>query len=133
MMSDEMYTEYDIEEMIDEIRENYPLISAILDRIPEMDIEEAGTVSLLLDGVRMIGKAHALRLLKIEDKTIPDEIVELKINQTKLKYPLFGYILERIHNMDLKETYTGLLVLDGLEHILKARQLEIIREKGINN
>lgn len=133
MMSDEMNTEYDIEEMIDEIRENYPLVSAILDRVPEMDIEEAGTVSLLLDGVRMIGKAHALRLLKIEDKSIPDEIIELKISETKLKYPLFGYILERIHNMDLKETYTGLLVLDGLELILKARQLEILREKGINN
>lgn len=132
-MSDEMNTEYDIEEMIDEIRENYPLVSAILDRVPEMDIEEAGTVSLLLDGVRMIGKAHALRLLKIEDKSIPDEIIELKISETKLKYPLFGYILERIHNMDLKETYTGLLVLDGLELILKARQLEILREKGINN
>lgn len=133
MMSDEMNTEYDIEEMIDEIRENYPLVSAILDRVPEMDIEEAGTVSLLLDSVRMIGKAHALRLLKIEDKSIPDEIIELKISETKLKYPLFGYILERIHNMDLKETYTGLLVLDGLELILKARQLEILREKGINN
>ena len=132
-MSDELNTGNDIEEMIDEIRENYPLISEILDRVPEMDIEEAGTVSLLLDGVRMIGKAHALRLLKIEDKSIPDEIIELKISETKLKYPLFGYILERIHNMDLKETYTGLLVLDGLEHILKARQLEILREKGINN
>lgn len=133
MMSDELNTGNDIEEMIDEIRENYPLISEILDRVPEMDIEEAGTVSLLLDGVRMIGKAHALRLLKIEDKSIPDEIIELKISETKLKYPLFGYILERIHNMDLKETYTGLLVLDGLEHILKARQLEILREEGINN
>lgn len=133
MMSDELDTGNDIEEMIDEIRENYPLISEILDRVPEMDIEEAGTVSLLLDGVRMIGKAHALRLLKIEDKSIPDEIIELKISETKLKYPLFGYILERIHNMDLKETYTGLLVLDGLEHILKARQLEILREEGINN
>ena len=132
-MSDELNTGNDIEEMIDEIRENYPLISEILDRVPEMDIEEAGTVSLLLDGVRMIGKAHALRLLKIEDRSIPDEIIELKISETKLKYPLFGYILERIHNMDLKETYTGLLVLDGLEHILKARQLEILREKGINN
>lgn len=132
-MSDELDTGNDIEEMIDEIRENYPLISEILDRVPEMDIEEAGTVSLLLDGVRLIGKAHALRLLKIEDRSIPDEIIELKISETKLKYPLFGYILERIHNMDLKETYTGLLVLDGLEHILKARQLEILREEGINN
>ncbi len=132
-MSDELNTGNDIEEMIDEIRENYPLISEILDRVPEMDIEEAGTVSLLLDGVRLIGKAHALRLLKIEDRSIPDEIIELKISETKLKYPLFGYILERIHNMDLKETYTGLLVLDGLEHILKARQLEILREEGINN
>jgi hypothetical protein len=34
--------------------------------------------------------------------------------------------------MSLKETYTGLLVLDALEHILKARQVQVIREKGVS-
>jgi hypothetical protein len=32
--------------------------------------------------------------------------------------------------MNLGETYTGLLVMDGLEHILKRRQVQVLREKG---
>jgi hypothetical protein len=121
----------DIEETIDELRTNYPLVAAILDRLPEMDLEEAGTLVLLVDGVRWLGKMHALRLLSMEDKTVTDEIIQSKINEIKTKYPLLAAILDRIHHMNLKETFTGLLVLDALEHILKARQVQIIREKGL--
>lgn len=121
----------DVEETIEELRTNYPLVSAILDKVPEMDLEEAGTVVLLIDGVRWLGKMHALRLLSMEDKTVTDEIIQSKINEIKSSYPLLAAILDRIHNMNLKETFTGLLVLDALEHILKARQVQIIREKGL--
>jgi hypothetical protein len=121
----------DVEETIEELRTNYPLVSAILDKVPEMDLEEAGTVVLLVDGVRWLGKMHALRLLSMEDKTVTDEIIQLKINEIKSSYPLLAAILDRIHHMNLKETFTGLLVLDALEHILKARQVQVIREKGL--
>jgi hypothetical protein len=47
------------------------------------------------------------------------------------KNPLLANILDRIHRMNLKETFTGLLVLDALEHILKARQVQVIRERGL--
>lgn len=121
----------DIEETIDELRTNYPLVAAILDRLPEMDLEEAGTLVLLVDGVRWLGKMHALRLLSMEDKAVTDDVIQSKINEIKTKYPLLAAILDRIHHMNLKETFTGLLVLDALEHILKARQVQIIREKGL--
>ena len=130
MTSEELKFDEDTEELIDEIRTNYPLASAILDRIPEMDMEEAGTLTLLLDSVRWLGKIHALRLLRMEDKAVTDQMIESKINEIKPKYPLLGHILDRIHNMNLKETYTGLLVLDSLEHILKTRQVQVLREKG---
>lgn len=121
----------DVEETIEELRTNYPLVSAILDKVPEMDLEEAGTVVLLVDGVRWLGKMHALRLLSMEDKTVTDEIIQSKISEIKSSYPLLAAILDRIHHMNLKETFTGLLVLDALEHILKARQVQVIREKGL--
>ena len=123
--------EYDIPELIDELRTNYPLVSAILDKVPEMDLEEAGTLVLLVDGVRWLGKMHALRLLKMEDKTVTDKMMQVKTDEIRAKHPLLAAILDRIHQMSLKETYTGLLVLDALEHILKARQVEVIREKGL--
>jgi hypothetical protein len=121
----------EILELTNELRTNYPLVSAILDKVPEMDLEEAGTVVLLVDGVRWLGKMHALRLLSMEDKTVTDEVIQSKINEIKAKYSLLGTILDRIHHMNLKETFTGLLVLDALEHILKARQVQVIREKGL--
>jgi hypothetical protein len=122
---------YDIPELIDELGTNYPLVSAILDKVPEMDLEEAGTLVLLVDGVRWLGKMHALRLLRMQDKTVTDEMMQIKTNEIKGKHPLLANILDRIQQMNLKETYTGLLVLDVLEHILKAHQVQVIREKGL--
>ena len=130
--TDDEYDEYDIPELIDELRTNYPLVSAILDKVPEMELEEAGTLVLLVDGVRWLGKMHALRLLSMEDKTVTDEMMQSKANEIRAKHPLLANILDRIRQMNLKETYTGMLVLDGLEHILKARQVEILREKGLS-
>lgn len=124
--------EYDIPELMDELRTNYPLVSAILDKVPEMELEEAGTLVLLVDGVRWLGKMHALRLLRMEDKTVTDEMIQTKANEIRAKHPLLANILDRIRQMNLKETYTGMLVLDALEHILKARQVEVLREKGLS-
>ena len=75
-----------------------------------MSIEEAGTIALLVD-------------------SISDEIVQSKIMEIKQKEPLLRYVLDRIHHMNLKEIYTGLLVMDALEHILKRRQVQVLREK----
>ena len=118
------------DEVIEELKTNYPLIAEILDKVPEMNIEEAGTLTLLVDGVRWLGKLHAMRLLRMEDKTVSDEIIQSKITEIKQKNPLLGHILDRIHPMNLKETYTGLLVLDSLEHILKRRQVQMLRKEG---
>jgi hypothetical protein len=130
MTTEELKFDDETEEVIDELKTNYPLVAAILDRVPEMDIEEAGNLTLLVDSVRWLGKMHALRLLRMEDKAVTDQIIESKINEIKQKNPLLAHILDRIHTMNLKEIYTGLLVLDALEHILKRRQVQVLREKG---
>ena len=119
MAAADLKIDEETDEVIDELKENYPLVAQILDKVPDMSIEEAGTIKL-----------HALRLLRMEDKTISDEIVQSKIMEIKQKEPLLGHILDRIHHMNLKETYTGLLVMDALEHILKRRQVQVLREKG---
>ena len=73
---------------------------------------------------------HALRLLSMEDKTVTDEMMQSKANEIRAKHPLLANILDRIRQMNLKETYTGMLVLDRLEHILKARQVEGPQREG---
>jgi len=39
---------------------------------------------------------------------------------------LFGGVLERIHNMDLKEATIGLFGIDAMESLLKLRALVIL-------
>ena len=60
-----------------------------------------------------------------QDK-VTDQMVQEKINELKAENPLFGGVLERIHNMDLKETTIGLFGIDAMESLLKLRALLIL-------
>jgi hypothetical protein len=60
-----------------------------------------------------------------EDKEV-DQMVEAKINELRAKYATLAGILERIHNMDLREAAIGLLGIDAMESLLKLRALLIL-------
>lgn len=115
-----------VEEETNELRRKYPLYTAILERIPDMDLKEVVSVMMLVDGVRSLLKTHAMKLSLIgEDKEI-DQMVQEKINELKTKYASLAGVLERIHNMDLKETTIGLFGIDAMESLLKLRALVIL-------
>src|SRR5215467_7890700 len=115
-----------VEEETNELRRKYPLYTAILERIPGMDLKEVVSVMMLVDGVRSLLKTHAMKLSLIgEDKEI-DQMVQEKINEIRAKYASLAAVLERIHNMDLKETTIGLFGIDAMESLLKLRALVIL-------
>ena len=102
------------------------MYTAILERIPDMDLKEVVSVIFVVDGVRWLLKTHAMKLSLIgEDKEI-DQMVQEKINGLKTKYASLASVLERIHNMDLKETTIGLFGIDAMESLLKLRALVIL-------
>jgi hypothetical protein len=110
----------------DELSTKYPIFTAILEAIPDMDLKEALSVLVIVDPVRSLLKSHATRLTFIgEDKNL-DQIIEESINQLKTKHALLAGILERIHKMDLKDTAVGLLGIDAMESLLKLRMLVIL-------
>jgi hypothetical protein len=124
--SEKDVTTQKVEEETNELRRKYPLYTAILERIPDMDLKEVVSVMMLVDGVRSLLKTHAMKLSLIgEDKEI-DQMVQEKINELKTKYALLAGVLERIHNMDLKETTIGLFGIDAMESLLKLRALVIL-------
>jgi hypothetical protein len=90
-----------------------------------MDLIEVVSVMLLVDGVRWLVKTHAMKLSLIGEDKVTDQMVQEKINELKTENPLFGGILERIHNMDL-ETTIGLFGIDAMESLLKLRALLIL-------
>jgi len=115
-----------VKEQSDELRTKYPIFTAILERIPDMDLKEVLSVLVIVDPVRSLLKTHATRLTFIgEDKNL-DQIIEESINQLRTKHALLAGILERIHKMDLKDTAVGLLGIDAMESLLKLRMLVIL-------
>ncbi|MGC2683092.1 MAG: hypothetical protein WA323_14605 [Candidatus Nitrosopolaris sp.] len=115
-----------VEEETNELRRKYPLYTAILESIPTMDLKEVVSVMLLVDGVRWLLKTHAMKLSLIGEDKVTDEMVQEKINELKTKYASLASVLERIHNMDLKETTIGLFGIDAMESLLKLRALVIL-------
>ena len=115
-----------VEEETNEMRKKYPVYTAILERIPAMDLKEVVSVMVLVDGVRWVLKAHAMKLSLIGEDKVTDQIVEEKINEIRAMYASLAHVLERIHNMDLKETTIGLIGIDAMESLLKLRALVIL-------
>ena len=125
-ISEKDVSDKSVKEKTNELRGKYPIFTAILERIPDMDLKEVVSVLVLVDPVRSVLKTHATRLSFIgEDKAL-DQMVEEKINELRKKYASLAGILERFHNMDLKETAVGLLGIDAMESLLKLRMLLIL-------
>src|SRR5215475_15708871 len=102
-ISDEKANDQTVKEKTSELRTKYPIFTAVLERIPDMDLKEVVSVLILVDPVRSVLKTHATKLTLIgEDKEL-DHMVEERINELRTKYATLAGILERIHKMDLKE------------------------------
>ena len=124
--SDKNASHQKVKEQTDELRTKYPIFTAVLERIPDMDLKEVVTVLILVEPVRSILRTHATRLTFIGENKGPDKFIEEKISELKTNYPTLGGILERIHKMDLKETAAGLLAIDAMESLLKLKMLVIL-------
>ena len=124
--SNENVSHHKVKEQSDELRTKYPIFTAILERIPDMDLKEVLSVLVIVDPVRSLLKTHATRLTFIGENKELDKFIEEKISELKTNYPTLGGILERIHKMDLKETAAGLLAIDAMESLLKLKMLVIL-------
>ena len=124
--SNENVSHQKVKEQSDDLRTKYPIFTAILERIPDMDLKEVLSVFVVMDPVRRLLKARATTLTsRGEDKDL-DQIIEESINQVRTRNAVLAGILERIHNMDLKDTAIGILGIDAMESLLKLRMLVIL-------
>jgi len=125
-ISDEDVSDQRVKEKINDLRTKYPIFTAILERIPIMDLNEVISVMVLVDPVRSVLKTHATRLTFIGENKELDQMIEDKINELRTKHAVLAGVLERIHKMDLRETAIGLLGIDAMESLLKLRTLVIL-------
>ena len=108
-----------IEEKIKELKPKHPLLATILENIHEMSLEDTVRVLVLSEGLEWILKVRALRLVNTREKAITDEMVEERIKELKPHHPVFAAILEKVHEMNLKEAVNALVVIEGLRWLLK--------------
>ena len=117
--SNENVSHQQVKDQSDELRTKYPIFTAILERIPDMDLKEVLKVFVVMDPVRRLLKARATTLTsRGEDKNL-DQIIEESINEVRTRNAVLAGIRERIHNMDLKDTAIGILGIDAMESLLK--------------
>jgi hypothetical protein len=124
--SDKDASDQKVKERADEMRTKYPIFTAVLEKIPEMDLKEVVSVLVLVEPVRSVLRTHATRLSFIGENKELDQFIEQKLSELKTRYATLAGILERIHKMDLKDTAGGLLGIDAMESLLKLRMLVIL-------
>ena len=125
-ISDKDASHEKVKEQTNELRSKYPIFTAILERIPIMDLNEVVSVMVLIDPVRSVVKTHATRLTFIGENKELDKFIEDGINELRTKHAVLAGVLERIHKMDLRETAIMLLGIDAMESLLKLRALVIL-------
>ena len=127
-LSEENVSHDKIQRSVNDWRTKYPN-AAIFEKIPSMDLKEVVSTMFLVDGVRWLLKIRAMRLSLVEDKEpldlIEDKVSDQKVEETirglRTKHPMAATILEKIHNMDLKETTMAMFAIDSMEKLLKLR------------
>ena len=125
-ISDKDASDQKVKEQANDMRTKYPIFTAVLEKIPEMDLKEVVSVLVLVEPVRSVLRTHATRLSFIGENKELDQVIEQKLRELKTKYATLAGILERIHKMDLKETAGGLLGIDAMELLLKLKMLVIL-------
>ena len=72
---------------------------------------------LVVDALEVLLKVHGMR--EARRKALTDEMTENIVKELTTKHPVLAVVIERAHQMDLKETFASLIVVDALKRILK--------------
>ena len=106
-----------VEEKIKQLKPIHPELAAVAERIHEMDLKETVNTILVADALEDLLKVHAMR--EARGKALTDEMAQHIVKELKPKHPVFAAIIERGHQMDMKETIGALIVVDALKRFLR--------------
>ena len=106
-----------VEEKIKELKPIHPKLAEVAETIHEMDLKETVNTILAIDALEALLKVHAMR--EARGKALTDEMAQQVVKELKPKHPVFAAIIERGHQMDLKETIGALIVVDALKRFLR--------------
>lgn len=106
-----------VQEKITELKPIHPELAQVAETIHEMDLKETVNAILVIDALEALLKVHAMR--EARGTALTDEMAEHIVKELKPKHPILAAVIARGHQMDLKETFAALIVIDALKRLLK--------------
>lgn len=106
-----------VEERIKQLKPIHPELAALAERIHEMDLKETINNLLVIDTVEAALKIHGVR--EARGKALSDETAQQLVKELKPRHPVFAALIERGHQMDLRETVGALILVEVLKKFLR--------------
>jgi diphthamide biosynthesis methyltransferase len=106
-----------VEERIKQLKPIHPELASVAERIHEMDLKETVNSIVVAEALEALLKVHAMR--EARGKALTDEMAQQIVRELKPKHPVFAAIIERGHQMDMRETVGALIVVDALKRFLR--------------
>jgi diphthamide biosynthesis methyltransferase len=106
-----------VEEKIEKLKAIHPELAKVAETIHEMDLKQTVNAILVADALEVLLKVHAMR--EARGKALTDEMAQQIVKELRPKHPVFAAIIERGHQMDIKETLGALIVVDALKRFLR--------------
>ncbi|MGA7691531.1 MAG: hypothetical protein WCA61_04405 [Nitrososphaeraceae archaeon] len=89
-----------------------------------MDLKKTVNTILVVDALEVLLKVHGMR--EARGKALTDEMAEHVVQELRPKHPVLAAVIERGHQMDLKETFVALIVVDALKEVRKLSLIGLI-------
>ena len=120
-ISDEM-----VEEKIKQLKPIHPELAAVAERIHEMDLKKTVNTIIVVDGLEALLKVYAMR--EARGKAVTDEMAQQIVKELKANHPALAAVIERGHQMDMRETVGALIVIDALKRFLRIHAARLMTD-----
>ncbi len=106
-----------VDEKIKQLKPIHPELAAVAERIHQMDLKETVNTIIVTEALEALLKVHAMR--EARGKALSDEMAQQIVKELKPKHPVFTAIIERGHQMDMREMVGALIVVEALKRFLR--------------
>ncbi len=133
----ENMTKDDVKAKITDFATKHPKFAEAVKGITDLDLKETVKANIALEVLQKLFKAHVKNLVEenltgqvitpLDDYMTEDEI-KTKATEFAAKHPKFASVVDKISELDLKETVKAALGAEALQKLLKLQQVNLVKD-----
>jgi len=133
----ETMTADEIKAKISEFKEKHPRYAAAVEGIADLDLKETVKANIALEVLQKVLKAHAKNLVELNvtgqvvtplDDYMTEEEIKTKATEFATNHPRFAAVVDKISELDLKETVKAAFGAEVLQKLLKLQQVNLVKD-----